>query len=340
MLPALLLACAPAPDDSAGSRDARPAGGPEAFAAFEDTVAPTSIHLLASSLPARQGLGQALVELDPTLVSTWSWEGEGSGAQGAWREADGSTVIARTSLPPAYASGVDKIDADGHLVWSRDDLFSIGLGFTHGVVQTPDGLYLTLDSTGGDLVAFAEDKDPLWIYPVGTPMDPGIPNGIAIGQDADGNVVLAITKLARSDEIGLDELILLDLPDPEGEPVERWRTTIAVGASRAWAHGPRFQGPNLLTVCHSLAGRIVAFDLDGTELWRIPEEGIPRLGFPRDALFLEDGSLVVSDAALEVLRIADPMGAFEVVGAVEVPGVFAVAPITCGAGGGLPCLGN
>ena len=62
--------------------------------------------------------------------------------------------------------------------------------------------------------------------------------------------------------------------------------------------------------------------------------------FPRDAVFLSDGTLVVADAAAEVVRVADPHGEATVVGATQTPGVFGVSRVVCGDGEGVPCLGG
>ena len=74
---------------------------------------------------------------------------------------------------------------------------------------------------------------------------------------------------------------------------------------------------------------------DGEEVWRIPEEP-GAMAFARDAVFLPDGSLVVADAAAEVLRVADPFGSFTVVDSRRAPGVYCVEALDCATEACLP----
>lgn len=325
--------------DSAGDSAGQAARAYE-LAPYEDPVDPEAEHLLATALATVEA--PVLHELTPDLQTAWSWAGNGAGAMGAWREEDGQTTYSRVGLPPAWTSSIEQIDAEGQVIWGLDDLFVAGIGFSHGVVRTPSGRYIALDTAAGELVAFDEDGTVAWTTPAGTPDEPVSPNGIALRVDPDdpeGPVHLAVSTLGRLDDSGTHGLVRFLLPDPDEPPEEVFRVLLAEQAGETtWPHGPRFQDDGTLTVCHSAAGQVVAFDEVGAEAWRMPEEPGSLFAFPRDAVFLSDGSLVVADAGQELIRVADPLGEPQVVAAVALPGVFSVGRVDCGEGGGVPCL--
>ncbi len=322
----LVIGCRLDPDGDSGQIAGLPA--------FDDPLDDTEVHLLATAIPPAQE-GPVLMELTPSLEPIWEWEGNGAGAMGARREEDGRTTYARVALPPAYSSSVEQIDADEQTVWRHEDLFFAGVGFSHGVVRTPAGRYIALDTSGGDLVAFDEDGEIDWIWPVGEELTP---NGIALHSDADGLVHLGVTALRRNE--ALDTVLHLTLPDEDVIPQELVRAELGSTDAPVWPHGPRFDAEGRLSYCASTSGQVVGLDDNGEETYRIPEAGRAALTFPRDAAFLPDGSLVVSDAGLQLLRVADPFGDFEIVGAFSMPGTFSVGPVQCGQGGGLPCMGS
>ena len=308
--------------------------------AFVDTLDPDGLHVLVSSDIFLDGA--ALVELRPDLSPSWVGELEPeSGALGAVRLADGDTVFPHVQSPPAYVSAFERMGPDGELRWSLSDLTLIG--FSHGVQVTRDGTYIGLDTVSGRIIAFDEAGALLWSVDVDVEGVSHNPNGLSVLDDGAGPVLIATTLLERSGSGLPDLLALWEAPDAQSPPVLRWRVEVADRTGDgAWPHGPRLAPDGTLTACHSANGQIVGYDpVDGTELWRLPETGEEaRFAFPRDALFLEDGSLLVADAAAELIRIADPFGASQVVGAVALPGLFGLTPIPCGPDGGLPCLGD
>lgn len=307
---------------------------------WTDTVDPDAEHLLATSLVFQDG--HALIELRPDLTPVWTLDlPPDSGVQGGERLPNGDTVIARVQTPPVYVSTFDRIDADGAVLWSVDDLALVG--FSHGVQATDAGDYIGLDTVGGAVIGFDEAGTELWHVLVSDAGEQLRPNGLHVWDAGGGITYVAVSELGAISGQDTDQVALYVIPSAGATPERLWRVpAMAWGGQGAWPHGPRIDPEGTLTVCHSASGQIVGYDLGtGEELWRLPETGDPaRFAFPRDAVFLSDGSLVVADAGAEVVRVADPFGAFQVVAAVPAPGVFGLSPIACGAGGGLPCLGS
>jgi len=306
---------------------------------FVETLDPGSMHLLVTRLP-RFPAEPALVEYDLALDERWSFGLAAGGAQGAWRLDNGDTVFTAATLPPDLASSAVRIDAEGTLIWDHSELFLAGLGFSHGVVPTPEGDWIALDTTGGQLVSFDEAGEILWTYPFHETGEPGSPNGISVFDSPDEGTLLGVSLLERSGGTGEQALALLEHRGAGEPPVERWRWSIEQSEGTVFPHGPRFTDDGELLICLSSLGQVAALDLQGDELWRVPADArAAALSFPRDAVLLPDGSLVVADGAAELVRIHDPHGAFEIVSAVEVPDIFSVHPVVCAEGGGLPCLG-
>lgn len=322
----LLLACAdPEPTDTY---------------TFEETLAPEDVHILVSSDVF--SVGHAISEFDPQLNLTWYGDVEaGSGALGAIRMDDGDTVFAHIQAPPVYLSAFERMDPEGNIVWSYDELTAIG--FSHGVGVTRNGTYVGIDTVAGRILAFDEAGTLLWEVTVSQDDEEYRPNGLSVLEDDDGTIRIATTLLERSGTGMPDLLALWSTQDASVAPELVWRSLVTNRLGEgAWPHGPRLAADGTLTVCQSANGQVVGYDLDsGLELWRVPETGAAaQLVFPRDALFLEDGSMLVADGAAELVRVADPFASFTVVGAVTMPGIFGLNEIRCGEGGGLPCLGD
>lgn len=330
VLVSLLLACNR--QNSGESADSAPP--------FDDPLDPDAEHILAASVILSSG--HALAELRPDLSAVWTHDLElGSGAQGAARLADGSTVYSHVQAPPVYDSAIELIDASGALRWSYDELFL--LGFSHGVAATPAGDFVTLDTIGGKILSFDTSGAELWSLRVSDETGAYRPNGLSLREGEDGVVHVAVTLLEATDSGEADALALYTLGERTELPTLAWRVPVATrSGDGAWPHGPRLREDGTLMACHSANGQVVGYDLaSGAELWRLPEdEAAPRFAFPRDALFLSDGSLVVADAGSELVRVSDPFDAFEVVAAATTPGIFGISPVICGEGGGLPCLGE
>lgn len=321
----LLLACAdPEPTDTYE---------------FEETLDADEVHVLVSSDVFTEG--HALAELDPQLNLMWYGDVEsGSGALGAIRLDDGDTVFAHIQAPPIYISAFERMDPEGNIVWSYGDLTAIG--FSHGVGVTRDGTYVGIDTVAGRILAFDEAGTLLWEVSTSEEGEEYRPNGLSVLDGDDGTIRIATSLLERSGTGQPDVLALWETQDASVAPELVWRALVTdrLGVG-AWPHGPRLNPDGTLTLCQSSNGQVVGYDLsNGLELWRVPETGdAPQLVFPRDALFLEDGSMLVADGAAELVRVADPFESFTVVGAVTMPGIFGLHEIRCGEGGGLPCLG-
>ena len=321
---ALLCACRGEPTDTSG-RDSE--------APFVETLDPDDQHVLLSALPPEDVEGHSLWELGMDFTERWSHDVVNGGAMGAWRADAGHTVYGRSGFPPHYNSSVDLIDSSGNLLWSHDDMFLMGLGFTHGVVITPEGDFIALDTSAGRIVAFDDTGSALWVLT----SDAGSPNGIHLAARDDGRVLLAVTNIARVEGERADKLTLFQLTSRTEVPTEIWSFPMESDGDGTWPHGPHFQPDGTILGCLSAAGQIVGLDEAGQELWRIPAiDGPARLTFPRDAVFLPDGTLLVVDGEEELLRVFDPFGAFQVVAAVHIPGIFNARLLDCASGA---CLG-
>jgi hypothetical protein len=189
---------------------------------FVETLEPDAVHLLATSLPSFDD-DPTLLELDLALEPTWSFHREAGGAQGAWRVEDGDTVLAAVTMPPDFSSSIMRIDPQGALVWDHPGLFLAGLGFAHGVVATPEGDWIALDTTGGRLVSFTEEGQELWSYAFDQHGEPGSPNGVAIHRHPEQGALLAVSLLARSSAAGSQQLALLEDPGSRRWSAGAWR---------------------------------------------------------------------------------------------------------------------
>lgn len=319
--------------DSAGCRPNAPYGSACA-AEFEDTLDPDQWHLLVSSTPPVPGEGVALEELALDFTPRWSHALDNDGSAGAVRRPDGQTWYARTSLPPDFGFSLEAIDSSGALLWSRtgDGLGSVG--FLHGLVETPDGDLISADAVFGRV--FASDIEGNLLWDLALANEGHMPNGLGISVGDDGVTRLAISQLQRNQNSSGDQVQVYRMGARDEPPTLEWTWPPAgLVEEGVWPHGPRFEADGTVVFCLAGAGRVVGVK-DGVEQWRIPE-GPPIFGFARDAVFLPDGSLLVAEAASEIVRVADPFGSFTVVDTVSTPGVFNLNPIDCS--GDRPCFG-
>ncbi|MES2644582.1 MAG: hypothetical protein V4850_34160 [Myxococcota bacterium] len=332
---ALFVACqsdGPADDPSDDTGAVEPAGP------FVETLDPHVMHVLATSTPAPGDPGHAVTELSVTLDVQWAVDLDpGAGTAGAVRFENGDTVYVRSSLPPNFVSALERVDAAGALVWSQDAFFSGALSFAHGVVLTPDGDYVIADPIVSRVFGVSEAGEVLWELPFRSDAGTWHPNGLDLQTDAEGVTRIALSELVAPDSRRGERVEVYRLGGRTDTPTLEWSFEGGVGtAERLWPHGPRFMADGSVLVSWAALGQLARVE-GGTEDWRVPEEpGV--LAFPRDAVVLPDGSWLVADAAQEVLRVHDPLGAFEIVDAAYVPGVFGLTAVTCGSGGGLPCL--
>jgi outer membrane protein assembly factor BamB len=307
---------------------------------FEETLDLEAWHLLFTALPSYRTQSHALLETNLAMEERWVHDVDEGGAMGAWRFDDGSTVFGESHFPPNFASAATAIDAQGETLWRHTEIFLLSIGFTHGVVPTPEGDFIALDSIGSRIVSFDVAGTLLWTL---DSTDSAMPNGITVRTNDEGRTLLGVAERRKTnmDEIA-DRLILYELQGREVPPRERWRVQLRTEDGRGLIpHGAHFQEDGTLLVCESAGGQVLAFDEEGDALWRLPgADALVRFAFPRDALFLPDGSLVVVDGEDEAFRIWDPFGAFEIVSAIKIPGVFSVHLVPCGEGGAHPCLGG
>ncbi len=291
-----------------------------------ELVDPASLHLIASSTPDTLD-GPALEELDADFESVFTLSfGDGSGGAGAFRRDDGSTVYARTWPPPELGSAVEAIDPEGNMLWSLSEMFS-SLSFIHGVESGPDDTLVVADTSSGHVLAFDLEGNKLWSIDFVEGDTIHWPNGIDVATGSDGVTRLAVTMLLQVGS-GPD---YVDVYTLDGAPELERRYDVG---DAAWPHGPHLDGERVV-VSLSARGQVVALE-GGAEAWRVPEApGV--LAFPRDAVFLPDGTMVVADAATELLRVYNPLDGFDDIWGRATPGVFSVELVDCTE---LPCLGG
>lgn len=301
---------------------------------FVETLAPDDWHILMTSVPNPGEQGHALWEVAVDLSDRWSVDIENAGALGAIREPDGSTIYARSNTPPDLQSAIESVGPDGALQWSYNQMFSGGLSFSHGVARASDDTLIVLDTAFSRLTGIDMAGNIRWQYSVASGDLALSPNGLDVTTADDGTVLIAVSGLYFSGSPTNDGLMLFELPDPHAAPTLRWRINDASFAG-AWPHGPRFHDGQI-TVNFGGRGQIVVFNLDGEEQQRFPETP-GAVAFPRDAVFLPDGSLLLSDGGLELQRVWDPFGSFEVVDALTTSGIFSIHVLDCSTG---VCLGG
>ncbi|MBM4366532.1 MAG: hypothetical protein FJ102_09970 [Deltaproteobacteria bacterium] len=221
---------------------------------------------------------------------------------------------------------MEAIDAEGNLLWSLTEMFS-SLSFIHGVKPGPGNSLVVADTSSGHVLGFDLDGNPLWSIDFVDGDTIHWPNGIDVATGSDGVTRLAVTLLLQVgsgpdyvDVYVLDEAPVLERRHDVGDA--------------AWPHGPHLRGDGVV-VSLSARGQVVSL-VDGEEEWRVPESpGV--LAFPRDAVFLPDGTMVVADAATELLRVYNPLDGFDDIWGRATPGAFSIDLVDCAE---LPCLGG
>ncbi|MDP2309386.1 MAG: hypothetical protein Q8P18_25420 [Pseudomonadota bacterium] len=312
--------------------------GHDTAPAFVETLDPDQLHILAASSPALGDPGHPLAELSLDLEVRWSVDFDnGDGTAGAVRFDNGETVYVRTALPPNFFSSLERVAADGTLLWTQHAFFSDNLSFAHGLVRTPDGDYLIADTILSRVLSVSEEGVVQWELSFRDEGGARLPNGIDLQTDSSGVTRIVVSQLVPGSAARSDQIEVYRLGGRTELPTLEWSFVGGSGPTeRLWPHGPRFMEDGTVMVSYAARGQIGHL-VEGVEEWRVPEvPGV--LAFPRDTVVLPDGSWLVADAAEEVLRVHDPLGRFEIVGAAYVPGVFGLTSVTCGEGGGLPCL--
>lgn len=301
---------------------------------FLESLDPDQVRVLAGSLAEDDSLEDVL-ELTPDLGQVlWSANLEAGGAVGATRLGDGSTVYGRSELPPDPASHVERMDANGDVMWSYNQVFQDPVeGYVHDLAPTPFGDYVAVESGSMRVVSFDDGGQVLWELVTTGSGDARIPNAVALRPDGDG-ALMALTSLAPSGTDRDDQVSLYRLPDRTSPP--QWVASASLmteDGAQTWPVGPRFQEDGTLMVCLAALGRVLFLDGDLEEVARIPgPRARARLAFPWDAAFLPDGSLLVVDSVAEVLRVFDPLDTFQVVAAYPLPGATSVEPLLCAEG--------
>lgn len=291
------------------------------------TELPENHLLFTSQGPYKDDGYPGVWETREDFSEVWSLDLPGEqGAFGAVRIGE-DTLITRTEQPPDPNTALERVARDGTVVWAYNTDEAGLLVLPHGVGQTPWNQYLVADVFTFRIMAVGADGKVDWVEY--TTEQHGAPSGLEVGM-VDGKPMLLATLLDESpDTITTNDQVYAWWLKEDGlELAWKWPETIDASVA-SWLRGAHFQHDGSLLVNAAGLGNIVELDpRTGRELRRIPEDDRPLLVFPRDAVLLPDGDMIVVDAA-ELLRIRDPFGAFEIVDSAPAPLTYSVELINC-----------
>lgn len=297
-------------------------------------------HLLISGQmvladEAAHGVYEVDEEWEPTWIAPIP---TGSGGFGAARAENRETVTAWTSIGSTMDAGLSRFDAIGQSLSQFDTGPIAELAFPHGVAVLEGGEFIVGDGWTGEILRSDAEGNIVWRIFTPTFGLGQVPSGLRVFQ-VGGRPLLVATLLGEGplDEGGrFDQVVAwwIDGESPElawAFPPERDPDVLL------WVHGPQQLADGSILVSSSGLGQIVRLDPWGNEVGRVPPMGDPfRFAFPRDAVMLPDGDLLVLDAT-EVLRVRDPFGAYEVELIDELFFGYSLDLLDCGAG---ECIGG
>lgn len=300
--------------------------------------------LIACTQPKVMPLGEEHLLLtgqapykDQILPGVWETDGDfnelwrqpllqDQGGFGAVRVGQ-DTLLSRSGPPPDPNTAFDLINQDGEVIWSYDAAEAGALVFPHGVGMTPWGQYLVADAVTSRILAIGADGKVDWIQY--TAADRKGPSGFDIGI-VDGQPMLVATLLDESTtSIDTDDQVYAWWLHEDGLDLAwKWPESMDLRIA-SWMHGAHFQHDGSLLVSVAGLGNIVELDpATGTELRRAPDDDRTILAFPRDAVLLANGDMIVVDA-VELLRVRDPFGDFEIVDSIPAPLSYSVERLDC-----------
>jgi len=285
-------------------------------------------HLLWSGQgPYKDDGYPGIWETDLDFNEVWALDLPGEqGGFGALREGT-DTLIARTTQPPDPNVSVERVTADGSVVWAYDADTAGMLVFPHGIALTPWEQYVIADVFTSRIFAVSADGRLDWSNY--TREAGGAPSGFDIGM-VDGKPMLIATLLDESvmGDDSNNRIAAWWLEKDGLTPAWTWPES-GDKHNASWLHGAHFQYDGSLLVSVAGVGQVVQLDpVTGLELDRIPRDGKGMLAFPRDAVLLPNGDMILADA-LELVRVRDPFGDFERVASTALPLTYSVELIDC-----------
>ncbi len=292
-------------------------------------VAPLEVEhlLLTGQAPYKDQEYAGVWETDLDFNELWRQTlSEDQGGFGAQRVGQ-DTLLSRSGPPPDPNTDFDLVNQDGDVVWSYDAAEAGALVFPHGVGVTPWGQYLVADAVTARIMAVGQDGKVDWIQY--TAADEKGPSGFDIGT-VDGKPMLIATLLDESTtSIDTDDQVYAWWLKEDGlELAWKWPDSMDLRIA-SWMHGAHFQRDGSLLVSVAGLGNIVELDpATGLELRRAPSDDRTILAFPRDAVLLANGDMIVVDA-VELLRVRDPFGDFEIVDSIPAPLSYSVELLDC-----------
>ena len=293
------------------------------------TVAPLGEEhlLLTGQAPYKDQQLAGVWEADTDFNEVWRQPlSKDQGGFGAQRVEEG-TLISYSGPPPDPNTGFSLVNQDGERLWAYDASEAGALVFPHGVGVTPWGQYLVADAVTSRIMAVGADGKVDWIQY--TAADQKGPSGFDIGM-VDGQPMLIATLLDESTTSSDtdDQVYAWWLHEDGLELAWKWPESMDLRIA-SWMHGAHFQRDGSLLVSVAGLGNIVELDpATGRELRRAPSDDRTVLAFPRDAVLLGNGDMIVVDA-VELLRVRDPFGDFEIVDSIPAPLSYSVELLDC-----------
>lgn len=301
---------------------------------------PTGYHLLISGqMVLANEDAPGILEVDEDWERTWvAPVPKGAGGFGAARAENRETLVAWTSIGSTMDAGLARFDANADSLSEFADGPVGDVQFPHGVALLEGGEFIFGDGWTGEILRSDAEGNILWristpAYGLGQ-----VPSGLRVF-DVGGRPLLVAALLGEG-ELGtgerFDQVVAWWI---DGEsPEQAWAFPREPDPSLLlWVHGPQQLPDGSLIVSSSGLGQIVRLDPWGSELGRVPPMGDPfRFAFPRDAVMLPDGDLLVLDAT-EVLRVSDPFGAYEVELVTEMYFGYSLELLECASG---ECIGG
>lgn len=285
-------------------------------------------HLLFTGQAPYKGDGMAGIwETDLDFQEVWRVELPGTqGGFGATRLPGKETLYARSSQPPHADPSVEIADAQGNVSWIYDPNTVGAINFPHGVATSASGDYIAADAFAFQVIGIHPSKNLAWKTSLAENLQ--APTGVWVGM-LDGQETMVVPAVDEPynggpprDQVWAYRLeasgpTLAWVWPPENDPTEA-----------LWVHGARILEDNTILVSIAGLGRIVRLDAQGNKIAQYPSDDRVMLSFPRDALFLPDGDLLVVDS-VEVLKIHDPENSFEIVDAIPAPFSYSVQLLDC-----------
>ena len=309
----------------------------------EDASVPgetTGHHLLVSGqmvLANEDALGA--YEMDDDGTVTWSAPlATGTGGFGAVRTEGKETLIAWTKMGENLSSGLLRLDGEGNTLRRYDGGDTAAPSFPHGVGALAGGNIVVGDGWNGDIICIDQDGNLVWRMSTPEFGYGQVPSGLRVFLVEERPLLVATLLGEGGLESGerFDQTLAWWIDG--AEPQFAWAFPPEPDSSLSlWVHGPQQTADGTLLISSAGLGQVIHLDINGVEIERVPPTADPyRFAFPRDAVQLPGGDLLVLDAT-ELLAVHDPFGDYSVEPVGELLFGYSLDLLDCSAGA---CIGG